>query len=541
MSRIPGWLRAMAVLGGLALAFGALGASRRLDESSSNVLFFVAWCAAVLLIFLLALRLPLRPGGTRSRAALGNGMLAAAAIAVALLANVAVYRHDLHVDLSREGINTPPPQLQSVVQGLQSNISLTYFYNAADGNALAARALLTVASRENQHFHFRAVDLDREPAIAHRLGVHAYNTAVLEADDHRVIVENTVDLAQIAYAVLRVLKQRVDVVCFVTGHGESFPETPAHFHFSHLETLRGHNVPGGGDVLVGDPEGVDSLQLAVTTVGYTVRRIVPATLTRIPDDCALVTDIGPRRPYARGETKLFSDYLGRGGHMLLMIDPGLRIEQEFAGFLGKLGVASEPALIIDPLNHYGTDETKVAVPYYPPHPITKRVALTIFPDARPIRVTPPPVGITASVLARSSDDSYLRPLRQTPEATEASGTFVTDANPSSRGPVILAVALEGSWPDAPASEGKLFRLVLVGNSSFATNAYFPYVSNGDLVLGMVRWLAGDEWMPTVQPQSFSPDQIVLTQRQMRDIFIMLELVLPLSVLLFGGIVWWRRR
>jgi len=226
--------------------------------------------------------------------------------------------------------------------------------------------------------------------------------------------------------------------------------------------------------------------------------------------------------------------------MLLMIDPGLRIEREFAGFLGKLGVASEPALIMDPLNHYGTDETKVAVPYYPPHPITKRVALTIFPDARPIRVIPPPVGITASVLARSSDDSYLRSLRQTPEDTEASGNSLTDANPSPREPAILAVALEGSWPDAPPSDGKPFRLVLVGNSSFATNAYFPYVSNGDLVLGMVRWLAGDEWMPTVQPQSFSPDQIVLTQRQMRDIFIML-LVLPLGILLFGGVVWWRRR
>src|SRR5438105_228203 len=402
MSRIPGWFRAMAVLGALVLAFAALAASRRFDESTSNVLFFGAWCATVLLIFLMALRLPLRLGRTRSRAILGSGLLSAAAIVVALLANVAVYRHDVHVDLSREGVNTPPPQLQSVVQDLRSDLSLTYFYNTADGNAVAARALLTAASRENQHFHFRAVDLDREPAIARRLGVHAYNTAVLEADDRRVIVENTVDLAQIAYAALRVLKQRVDVVCFVTGHGESFPETPAHFHFSHQETLRGHNVPGGGDVLVGEPEGIDRLQLAITTVGYTVRRIVLATLTRIPEDCALVADIGPRRAYAPGETKLFVDYLGRGGRMLLMIDPGLRIEQEFAGFLGKLGVASEPALIMDPLNHYGTDETKVAVPYYPPHPITKRVALTIFPDARPIRVIPPPVGITASVLARSS-------------------------------------------------------------------------------------------------------------------------------------------
>jgi len=28
---------------------------------------------------------------------------------------------------------------------------------------------------------------------------------------------------------------------------------------------------------------------------------------------------------------------------------------------------------------------------------------------------------------------------------------------------------------------------------------------------------------------------------MRDIFVLVELVLPLSVVLLGGIVWWRRR
>jgi ABC-2 type transport system permease protein len=540
MSRIPGWLRAIVALGALALAVAALGFWRRFDEGSSNALFFAAWCIAVLLIFLLALRLPPRFGSTGSRGMLGNIMLSAAAVAVALLANLAVYRHDLHVDLSREGINTPPPQLQSVVQALQSDVSLTYFYNASDGNALAAKALLTVASRESGHFRFRAVDLDREPAIARRLGVRAYNTAVLEAGDRRVVVENTVDLAQIAYAALRVLKQRVDVVCFVTGHGENFPETPAHFHFSHVESLRGHNMPGAGDVLVGDPAGVDRLQLAITTVGYAVRRIVPAALTRIPEDCALVAEIGPRRPYPPGEIKLLSDYLARGGRTLLMIDPEFGIEQEFAGFLAKLGLASDQATVIDPLNHYATDEDKVAVPYYPPHPITSRVALAIFPEARPIRVAPqPPPGVTASVLASSSEDSYLRPLRQGPEG-EASGTLVADANPP-RGRAVLAVALEGRWPDGSVETKRPFRLVLVGNSSFATNAYFPYVSNGDLTLGMFRWLAGDEGIPTARPQSFSQDQIVLTQRQMRDIFIMLELVLPVSVLLLGGLVWWRRR
>ena len=59
---------------------------------------------------------------------------------------------------------------------------------------------------------------------------------------------------------------------------------------------------------------------------------------------------------------------------------------------------------------------------------------------------------------------------------------------------------------------------------------------------MIRWLADDEARPAAKPQTFSPlERIALTRDQMRDIFVMVELVLPMSVVLFGGVVWWRRR
>jgi hypothetical protein len=59
---------------------------------------------------------------------------------------------------------------------------------------------------------------------------------------------------------------------------------------------------------------------------------------------------------------------------------------------------------------------------------------------------------------------------------------------------------------------------------------------------MVRWLADDEARPAAKPQSFSPgEQITLTRKDMRTIFIAVELLLPLSVILLGGVVWWRRR
>ena len=52
----------------------------------------------------------------------------------------------------------------------------------------------------------------------------------------------------------------------------------------------------------------------------------------------------------------------------------------------------------------------------------------------------------------------------------------------------LAVALEGAFPGALPD--KHFRLVISGTSKFATNEYFPYVSNGELSVAIIT-SAGD--------------------------------------------------
>ena len=87
-------LRGIAALALAALVLGGLGGMARGDQLRSSLLLFAAWMAAVLLLFALALRLPLRIGGPRYRAALWNLMLAGIAVVLTYLANVAVFRHD---------------------------------------------------------------------------------------------------------------------------------------------------------------------------------------------------------------------------------------------------------------------------------------------------------------------------------------------------------------------------------------------------------------------------------------------------------------
>jgi ABC-2 type transport system permease protein len=497
-----------------------------------EILLFFGWLVAATVLFGLALLLPPRLARSSSRGVVFSILLVVGAIAVTAAGNVAILRHNAHLDLSRDAANSPPPQLQTVLAGLKTEVSLFFFYNSSDANAYKAKELLTVAGRENRHFNFRAVDVDREPAEARSFGVRDYNTTIVLSEGRRVVVENNTDLVSMAFAILRALKSTADVVCFVTGHGEAIDAGSPQFHYNHLENLENHDRVGSSDVVEGAADGLDRFSLALTTLGYEVRAIAPASA--VPADCKALVEIGPRREYARGEARPIADYLVKGGRVLIAVDPAFPLGSELGGLLGSVGLSSEQARVIDPLNHAGPDDTKIAVPYYPPHSITRKIALTVFPDARPLRLAGAlPEGVNATVLAESSKDSFRRPALQTSSATPDQA--------SERGPAILAAALEGRWPGGANRNDKAFRLVLVGNTNFASNAYFPHVSNGDLAVGIVRWLAEDEARPVATTQTYAQKEIILTQSQMRAIFLAVEVLLPLSVFGLGGVVWWRRR
>ena len=106
-------------------------------------------------------------------------------------------------------------------------------------------------------------------------------------------------------------------------------------------------------------------------------------------DCAAVLDANPRTTYLPGESSLLFAYLARGGAAILMYDLGFVLEARLTAGLKKVGVVVEPDVVIDPLDHYSTDPEVVAVPVYERHPITRNVALTLFPGIRSVTLLAP--------------------------------------------------------------------------------------------------------------------------------------------------------
>jgi hypothetical protein len=486
-------------------------------------LWFPGVVIALAVLFAAGLRLPIpAPGFKRwlARVAIIGG-----ATGVTILANMALYRHDAQLDVTREQAFTPSVEAREIVRGLQQPVDLIYFYQKQDPAARGAKTMLELLGRLNPKLRVETVDIDQNPALANRMGVRVYNTAVLRAGDRRIEVLTT-DERDIALAILRVTHARDTLICFATGHGEYDIEN-FEFH-THFEGAQGHSHNAEGMAVVQmEQHGLGRLRRAIEKLGLAARKVAIAGGQQVPEDCAALIEANPRTRYAPPEAGILRAYLDRGGSLLMLIEPDYPIDDALAAVLAEAGVRVGDGVVVDPLEHYFTDEQMIAVTKYARHPITQGLALSIYPGARPV-ASAGADRVKATVLFSSSAQGYLITDRARVEQAAAAAP---------RGALPLAVAAEGRLGTASAP----FRLIVVGDADFASNSFFPYLSNADLVLGGIAWLIHEEKAPTMKPPVEVLPMVALTGAQVRWIFIVTVLLLPGSVALLGGLVWWWRR
>jgi len=107
----------------------------------------------------------------------------------------------------------------------------------------------------------------------------------------------------------------------------------------------------------------------------------------------------------------------------------------------------------------------------------------------------------------------------------------------------MVVALRrpaGEAPDAAGPGVRRSRVVVVGDSDFATNSFFHIMGNGQLFLNTVNYLAAQENLIGLQPRSAELPRVNLTNRQMKATFFASVLLVPAVLALVGTVVWWRQ-
>ena len=92
-----------------------------------------------------------------------------------------------------------------------------------------------------------------------------------------------------------------------------------------------------------------------------------------------------------------------------------------------------------------------------------------------------------------------------------------------------------------ASAAKPARLVVYGDSDFASNELLDAYRNRDLFLNSVNWLAGDVEAISIRPNRSRASRFQLSQEQFMTIRSLSLFVLPEAFGILGVLTWWTRR
>ncbi|MDB9375472.1 ABC transporter, partial [Nodularia sphaerocarpa CS-585] len=134
---------------------------------------------------------------------------------------------------------------------------------------------------------------------------------------------------------------------------------------------------------------------------------------------------------------------------------------------------------------------------------------------------------------------------------EASPTPTASASPETPNPEASSTpspTMEGetnpiSTTEEKPEERKIeSRLVVIGDSDFATDGLFQQQLNGDVFLNSVTWLSQQDQQPlSIRPKEEKNRRINLNIVQANVLTLSSLLLLPLMGLIIAAIIWWKRR
>jgi ABC-type uncharacterized transport system involved in gliding motility auxiliary subunit len=179
----------------------------------------------------------------------------------------------------------------------------------------------------------------------------------------------------------------------------------------------------------------------------------------------------------------------------------------------------------------GTGPQVPLVANYGNHKIVERFnVMTFFPLARSAApATESAPGLTVERLLETSESSW-------GEADLKSDRVSFDEKADLKGPVPIATVASKA-----AEGGKKTRLIVMGDSDFAMNAYFGAQGNGNLFANTVKWLAQDENFISIKARSPTDRPLTLTESGGRTVSLLVMILFPGAVLFSGVYVWAKRR
>jgi len=407
-------------------------------------------------------------------------------------------------DLTQGSRNTLSQASLDVLKQLSGPVKVTAYATAQDAEGDTRKLVanfLASYQRAKKDFEVSFVDPREQPQKAQAAGVRANGELVVEYNGRSEHLTNLTE-QDLTNLLLRLARSTQRQLSYLQGHGE--------------RALEGRGNDDLGDF---------GAQLSVK--GFKNAPLNLAIAPEVPDNAAMLIIASPRVDVLPGEEAKIKRWIDKGGNLLWLVDnDSLHGLQPLAD---QLALNLSRGTVIDPAaGGLRLPATFALATGYGQHSITgKSSVMTVFPYARRIA---PAAGSKwqFTPLVEVAQNGWL-------ETGPIDKSVAFDRNKDVPGPIVVAAALERTVGDRKQ------RVVVVGSGHFLSNQYVGTLGNLDLGVNMVNWLAGDEALITVQPRTRADLTLQLTRGGLALIGFGFLIVLPLALLICGGVIWWRRR
>jgi ABC-type uncharacterized transport system involved in gliding motility auxiliary subunit len=457
--------------------------------------------------------------GRQARYGSNAVVLSLAFIGIMVVANFLIYKYPKRWDLTENQQFTLAPETQQALDSLEQPVTALAFYTnrvSASQKETAEGLLDQYKFHSNGKFDYSFINPEADPVAAQAAKVDRDGTIVLKMGDQQEKL-SFVEESEMTGALVRLMNPQKPVLYFISGHGEYNPDDSGDQSYSQVKsTLESKN--------------------------YVVKTLNLLAENKIPDDARVIVIAGPTQPVTQEEIELIKAFVDGGGALLALEEPLP---------LTKFGEAADPLrdyLALDWGILLGKDivvDLSSNQPFlafanrYGNHLITKKMGnvAAFFPTSRSVTSAASQSGTIATPLIYTSDQSWAETdlaALQTGTQTEGKPQIQPDEGVDLIGSVILAMAGENS-----TTRG---RVVVFGDSDFASNTYVSQFGNRDMFVNAIDWAAEQENLISLTPKENKTRMLVTPQPLMMNLILLGSVfLLPGLVLGAGILVWIQRR
>lgn len=426
-------------------------------------------------------------------------------LGILVVLNLIAHNNTVRWDLTQDKTNTLAGETLDVLKALDAPVSAQAFFTSTSSRTSAETLLKNFKANARGNFDYEFIDPNENPVLANDAGITRDGSVLLRMGEAREIV-TTVSEQEVTSALIRLKSPEKKVIYALTGHGElDLASTDGGFFYASNE-LKSKN--------------------------YTINALNLLASSQIPADASALVIAGPLKPLSEAEVGVIKAYVESGGSLLVMYEPSVMTDfgdlpDPLAGYLAETWkVSFNDNMVIDLTADPVTTAVGVS---YASHPITKdleRMA-TILPTARTVKIGEG--ASSGSALVSTSEQSWAEMDFEALKANKAE--FNPDAD--TRGPLELMAALEDSTSGS--------RLLVVGDSEFASDNFYQFYGNADLFLNAVDWICGQDEIISLTTRYPTTRMLVTPNRYVQNALLLgVVVLLPLLILIAAVVVFVQR-